>query len=55
MVYPGIPPMQNYKKEENMSDEDDIKSYVEWMKCPDCKIPYIQELLGTGKKKELKD
>jgi len=55
-VYPGIPPMQNLKKEENMSDDDfDVKSYVEWMKCPDCKIPYIQELLGTGKKKDLKE
>ena len=56
-VYPGIPPIQkNLKKEENISDDDfDIKSYVERMKCPDCKIPFNQELLGTGKKKDFKD
>ena len=55
-VYPGIPPIQkNLKKEENIGDDDDIKSYIEWMKCPDCKIPFIQELFGTGKKRELKE
>ena len=43
--------MQNSKKEESMGNDDfDVKSYIEWMKCPDCKIPYIQELLGKEKK-----
>ena len=51
-VYPGIPPIQSLKKEENIGDDDfDVKSYIEWMKCPDCKLPLNQELLGTEKKK----